>query len=67
MNINGTSGTPGLNVNELFNSGLDSIDLIVSHCIRSLLINPMSAVEPFPDIGDANFPGVLMASVGPAV
>lgn len=25
MNINGTSGTPGLNVNELFNSGLDSI------------------------------------------
>ena len=27
----------------------------------------MSAVEPFPDIGDADFPGVLMASVGPAV
>ena len=27
----------------------------------------MSAVEPFPDIGNANFPGVLMASVGPAV
>ena len=25
MNINGTSGTPGLNVNELFTSGLDSI------------------------------------------
>ena len=25
MNINGTSGTPGLNVNELFNSGFDSI------------------------------------------
>ena len=24
MNINGTSGTPGLNVNELFNSGLIS-------------------------------------------
>jgi len=27
----------------------------------------MSAVEPFPDIGNANFPGVLMASVGPVV
>ena len=25
MNIGSTSGTPGLNVNELFNSGLDSI------------------------------------------
>ena len=25
MNVGSTSGTPGLNVNELFNSGLDSI------------------------------------------
>ena len=25
MSISGTGGTPGLNVNELFNSGLDSI------------------------------------------